>query len=242
MTTELLIALQFIMVFFIATVMLTLILLRQKKTISQLKQILLHIKGDISGDNLTSYLEQEMHNTASHCQQDTVTLKPDLPAEDMAIALRHRMLQVELEMAANHVPDQPETWDKQISPYLDLANQITSLIKDRVNNATKTLNESHNVEMKAKQNEVDTLAQEAESLFKQVEALSPLENLFLKSEDHGGNKIELEQKLHKALLALCENYSNSEEIREVIFLIHESYHAAEMEKEQTNSLDSTGTD
>ena len=230
MTTQLIIALQLILVLLIAAIMLSLMLLRQKKTIEQLKQILTNVKDDLSGENLTGYMAQEMDNTTAHCKQETIALKPELGAEDMAISLRYLVLETELGLIKNYDPETPTAWRVQIKPYIELATLITDLIKARVDNATLTLNQSHNQEIGEKQSEIDKLQLAVESLAKQVAALSPLENLFLQPNDQTPSKIELEQQLHKALLSLCENYANSENIREIIFLIHESFNAAQLQQ------------
>lgn len=227
MPTEILIALQFILVLVIAVVMLLLIMLRQKRTIGQLKQILTAVKDDISGENLTGYLQLELDNTTAHCKQDTVALKPDLAPEDMGISLRYIALQAELALIQDHVGAENTPWREQIKNYVSLGEKITEIIKNRVDHATKTLNQSHNDELAAKDTTIEDLEQKKQLHEKQLSDLKPIQDFIAALVETDRSREELEQNLHKALLGICENVDNGENFRELIYLIHEAFNEAQ---------------
>ena len=76
MSTQLLIAIQVAFAVVVAIVILLLIIRRQKQTIGKLKDILTTVKDEISGENLTGYLQIELDDTTAHCAQETVALRP----------------------------------------------------------------------------------------------------------------------------------------------------------------------
>lgn len=232
MQTEILIALQVVVVLIIAIVVLILIMLRQKSIINQLKTILTSVKDDISGENLTGYLQTELDETAAQCKQDTVELKPDLEANDMAIALRYLALQAELNLLLNNESDAPRAWREKIEKYVALAEHTTTIIKQRVDHATKTLNSSHNQELAEKDAKIAELEQLQQHLELQIKELEPLKSFIATSSEEGLSRNELEQSLHKALLSICENFADSGNFRELVFLIHESYNEVQSSKSE----------
>lgn len=224
MSTELLIGIQAVLAVITAMVILLLIIRRQKKTINQLKDILTSVKDDISGENLTGYFQLEIDNTTAHCGQETIALRPDLPPEDMAISIRYLVLQAELALIQDHVGAANTPWREQIKNYVHLAEKITDLIKSRVDNATRTLNESHNEEITNKDEIIGALESEKAEFQQQLNNLKPLVVCLENAASSELPRNELEQQLHKALLGICENFPNSEKLRELVYLLHESFH------------------
>jgi len=224
MSTEFLIAIQAFLAIITAMVILLLIIRRQKKTINQLKDILTTIKEDISGENLTGYFQTEIDNTTAHCAQETIALRPDLPPDDMAISIRYLVLQAELSLIQDHVGATNTPWREQIKNYIHLAEKITDLIKARVDNATKTLNESHNEEISTKDEAIAQLESEKQDSLEQLNNLKPLVSCLESAAQSDMQRNDLELQLHKALLSICENFSNSENLRELVYLLHEAYH------------------
>lgn len=241
MSTELLIALQFIMILVIAVIMLLLILLRQKNTINQLKQILTDVKDDISGNNLTGYLQLEIDDTTAHCKQETIVLKPDLAPEDMAISLRYLVLQAELALIQDHVGSENTPWREKIKNYVLLSEKVTDIIKQRIDHATKTLNESHNKEIAEKDENITALEELKQEHQKRLADLKPLQEFIDISGQDDISRNELEQSLHKALLSICENFSNTESFRELVFLIHEAYNEGQTSSSGDPKSDSANT-
>ena len=224
MSTELLIGLQALLALITAIVILLLIIKRQKKTINQLKNILTDVKDDISGENLTGYFQREIDNTTAHCAQETVALRPDLAPEDMAISLRYLVLQAELALIQDHVGSTNTPWREQIKNYVHLAEKITDLIKARVDHATKLLNESHNDELTTKDETIQALETEKQQHLQQLNNLKPFISCLETAATSELHRSELELQLHKALLGVCENFPNSENLRELVYLIHEAFH------------------
>jgi len=224
MSTEFLIAIQAFFAVITAIVILLLIIRRQKKTINQLKDILTTVKEDISGENLTGYFQIEIDNTTAHCAQETIALRPDLPPEDMAISIRYLVLQAELALIQDHVGASNTPWREQIKNYIHLAEKITDLIKARVDNATKTLNESHNEEISTKDEAIARLESEKQDSLEQLNNLKPLVVCLESAAQSDIQRNDLELQLHKALLGICENFNNSENLRELVYLLHEAYH------------------
>ena len=66
MTTEILIAIQIFVLLLLAAGMLAVLLLKQKKTIARLQQILTEYKDDISGDSMARFFQAELDNTTAH--------------------------------------------------------------------------------------------------------------------------------------------------------------------------------
>ena len=210
MSTELLIVIQAAFAAIVAIVILLLIIRRQKQTIGQLKDILTTVKDEISGENLTGYLQIELDDTTAHCAKDTVALRPDLSAEDMAVSLRFMVLQAELALVQDHVGTKHTPWREKIKNYVNLAEKVLELSKARVDHATKTLTDTHNEELAAKDQSLAALEEEKQDLQKQVDNLKPLVSCLDSAADDDLSRNELELKLHKALLGICENFPNSE--------------------------------
>ncbi|RLT99858.1 MAG: hypothetical protein D9N11_14115, partial [Ketobacter sp.] len=224
MSTELLIVIQAAFAAIVAIVILLLIIRRQKQTIGQLKDILTTVKDEISGENLTGYLQIELDDTTAHCAKDTVALRPDLSAEDMAVSLRFMVLQAELALVQDHVGTKHTPWREKIKNYVNLAEKVLELSKARVDHAAKTLTDTHNEELAAKDQSLAALEEEKQDLQKQVDNLKPLVSCLDSAADDDLSRNELELKLHKALLGICENFPNSEALRELVYLIHEAFH------------------
>ena len=224
MSTQLLIAIQVAFAVVVAIVILLLIIRRQKQTIGKLKDILTTVKDEISGENLTGYLQIELDDTTAHCAQETVALRPELSAEDMAVSLRFMVLQAELSLVQDHVGSKHTPWREKIKNYIHLAEKVLELSKARVDHATKTLNDTHNEELAAKDESIATLEEEKKDLQKQINDLKPLVTCLDSAADDDLSRNELELKLHKALLGICENFPNSEALRELVYLIHEAFH------------------
>ena len=224
MSTELLIILQLGLVLLIAVIMMALIIRRQRQTIRKLQAILTDVKDDISGEGMCRHLQREMDSTTAHCRQETIALKPELEPEDMAISLRFIALQSELSLLQDHVGSGNTPWRETIKHYVELATLITDLIKARVDHATRTLNETHNKELALKDSDIQTLNDENAGQQKQLNALQPLKTAIEFAIKTDGSQREIEQEFHKALLAICENFDNTENLRELVFLMHEAFH------------------
>lgn len=223
MSTEVLIGLQFLVVMLLAIGMLVMLVRRQKKTISQLQAILTDVKEEISGEGVVRHFQLEIDNTTAHCKQETIALKPDLAPEDMAISLRFIALQTELALVQDTIGTKAP-WREQIKRYEELANTIQEIIRNRVDYAAGILKAAHNEELDAR----NTAYTELESRFKNAQAqlknLKPLQDFVTNTTGTDLAPTEIEQKLHRALLDLCENFANSEKLRELIFLLHEAFH------------------
>ncbi|RLT93501.1 hypothetical protein [Ketobacter sp.] len=224
MSTELIITIQVVFALIVAIVILLLITRRQKQTITQLKDILTSVKEEISGENLTGYLQMELDDTTAHCAQETVALRPELSAEDMAISLRFMVLQAELALVQDRVGSARTPWSEKIRNYIGLAEKVLELSKARVDHATKTLNDTHNEELAAKDESITALETEKRILQEQLDNLKPLVTCLQSAAETEQPRNDLELKLHKALLGICENFPNSEQLRELVYLLHEAYY------------------
>lgn len=222
MNTEQLIAIQVLIVLLLVIGMLGLLLFRQKKTIRKLQDILTQFRDDMSGHSLAQYLEEEIHVTTSHCSQSVVDLKPDLSPEDLAIALRFNALQYELALLQEKAnTDLP--WRDQMKQYEMLAKRIHDLIRARIDHATKTLNDVHNQELAAKDQNISELAGTRTQQTQQLKQLKPLQDFIGNVTEKAHTPQEMEQHLHRSLLALCENFPGTEKLREMVFLLHEAF-------------------
>ena len=117
-------------------------------------------------------------------------------------------------------------WRDQIKPYEELGQKIHELIRARVNHATKILNDSHNQELQIKDQEIAQLQGVCDDLQSKLNALKPLRDLIEDATSNASETQALEQQLHRALLAICENYDHTEHLRELAFLMHEAYNNA----------------
>ena len=222
MSTEVLIGIQVLVVLLLVIGMLLLLLRRQRKTITQLRGILTEFKDDISGDTLVRHLQLEVDNTTAHCRQETIALKPDLAPEDMAISLRFIALQTELALVQDRVGTNTP-WREQIKRYEELAQKIHDLIRARVDHATKILNDAHNDELGEKDQTISQLESVQQDLQQQLKALKPLQSFVHTVTGESFSPQEIEQKLHRALLDICENFGATEKLRELVFLLHEAF-------------------
>lgn len=222
MTTEQLIAIQVLIVLLLGIGMLLLLLFRQKKTLRKLQDILTQYRDDMSGDSTARYLEEEIHITTSHCSQSIVDLKPDLSPEDLAIALRFNALQYELAILQAGTT-QESAWRDQIKHYDVLAKKLHEIIRARIDQTTRTLNDAHSQELAAKDQSISELNGARTQQTQQLKQLKPLQDFIGNVTENPQSPQEMEQHLHRSLLSLCENFPNTEKLREMVFLLHEAF-------------------
>ncbi len=232
MSLEMLVLLQLCVALLIGAVILVLILRRQKQTIQKLQDILFDVKDELSGEALLKHLQLEIDNTTAHCRQQTIALTGDLSEEDLAITLRFNALSSELDLAKSLGGEKKLPWRDHIKGYMDLVSEINRFNNERIENSARILNEVHQEELDIKNSTIEALNAEKLKLSQQVEDLKPLQNFIkLSTDSNNSSRIELEQAMHKALLSLCENFPNSEDLRELVFLIHESFNESETVKQ-----------
>ena len=222
LSTELLIGIQALVFVLLVIGMLILLLRRQKKTIQKLQDILKQYRDDLSGNSLVRHLQKEIDKTTANCKQDTVGLKPDLTPEDMAVALRYSALQNEMALARETL-GAPAAWREQIKGYEELAQKIHDIMRARMDQATRTLNDAHNAELADKDKAYQQLDTVRNDLQKQVKQLKPLQDFARAITSGDYAPMEIEQRLHRALLDICENFAGTEKLRELVFLLHEAY-------------------
>lgn len=222
LSNEMLIAVQGLIFLLLVAGMLILLLRRQKKTIRTLQQALGEYRDDISGNHLARHLQTEIDNTTAHCQQDTVALQPDLAPADLAIALRYGALQNELSLCQGRQSAQVP-WRDQIKGYEELAQKIHEFQRDQQDKSTRALNEIHKEELTAKDIEYQSLDSIRHNLEQQINQLKPLQEFVGIVTLDPSSPQDIEQKLHRALLAICENFPHTEKLRELVYLLHEAY-------------------
>lgn len=233
-STEILIGIQVLLFLMLVIGMLLLLVRRQKKTIAQLQAILTEYKDDISGASLVRHFQLEIDNTAAHCKQDSVALKADLSAEDMAIALRYSALQTELALVQDTIGTRTP-WREQIKRYEELAQKIHDMIQARVEQATRVLKDAHNDELEDRAKTIQQLEATRTDLQQQVKQLKPLQDFVRAIVDSSFAPNEIEQKLHRSLLDICENFAGTEKLRELVFLLHEAFHEMGSRNDNTTS-------
>ena len=231
MSTELLVTLQVILVLVIAVVILLLMLRRQKKTIAYLTSILTTVKEDISGDSLDHHLQLELDDTTAHCSTETIAFQADYKPEDMAISIRYAALQGELSLLQEYAASTNPPWREKIKSYNTFAIQLSEGIEARLDAARTLLSEVHAEEINTKNAIIETLSKQKHALDEQLASLKPLSEMIGEITDESDSRHDLELKLYKALLALCENVEHSEKLREVVFLLHESFHTSQLQNE-----------
>lgn len=217
-TTTLFIIGQIVLLLIAGIVFLALYARKQKNAVQKLQDLLLEYKEDLSGDNLTRYLQLSLDDTSAHTGQETVALKPDAAADQMAISLRHHALAAELALLQTY-NGELSPWKSAIAPYIELATQLTEHIQ-QVPEAVKAelIPKIDNLEK-----QVNDFKSKYEQTKNQLENYLQLENVYKDATEDDVNKQQLEVQLHHALLALAENLENAEALREVIYLMHEGY-------------------
>ncbi|HVL00458.1 MAG TPA: hypothetical protein VM553_11635 [Dongiaceae bacterium] len=233
MTTEMLIGIQVLAVLLLGIGMLLLLLRRQRKTIAELESILTTFKDDLSGDTVLRFLNDEIDLTTAHCSQDAVDLKTDMSPEELAVGLRFHALRMEhslLQERANaEIP-----WRDQIKRYEGLASKVLDQMRARLDQSTKTLNDVHNRDLAVKDQIINELSALRDDQKRQLQNLKPLQDFISAATIGVQTPLAMEQLLHRALLGLCENFPGSEKLRELVFLMHESFN-------EIASRSSTGT-
>ncbi len=222
----LLIVSQFVFVLLVGCVILLLINRRQRRTIDELKTLLMRVKEDLSGETLLNHLRAELDNTTAHCRQQTVAVQAELTPEDMAVALRAQALKAELALAELQQTEPRIPWRQQIEHYLVLAQTVIDMMQARVVQATRTLTEVHQEELAGKAEIIANLEHETTAQQQQLANLKPLRDCLAEATNPNLSREDLEFQLHKALLGLCENFADSENLRELVYLIHEAFYAA----------------
>ena len=223
MSTEILLIAQVVVVLFIALVILMLMLRRQNKTINHLRTILTTVKDDISGENLNHHLQVELDDTTAHCATNTIDISAEYKPEDMAISIRFAALQAELALLQARTGSTSPPWREKIKHYNTFATAFSESIEQRVETGRQLLEAVHAEEIKAKNTIIESQETQKQQLQEQLANLNPLVSLIEECVDNPDSLEDMEQKLYKALLALCENFENSEKLREVVFLLHEAF-------------------
>ena len=107
--------------------------------------------------------------------------------------------------------------------------------KARLDAARTLLSEVHAEEINTKNAIIETLSKQKHALDEQLASLKPLSEMIGEITDESDSRHDLELKLYKALLALCENVEHSEKLREVVFLLHESFHTSQLQNEASET-------
>lgn len=223
MSTEVLIGIQLLVIMLLGIGMLIFLVRRQRKTINQLQRILTEVKDEISGEGLVRHLQLEIDNTTAHCKQDTIALRPDLEPEDMALSLRFIALQAELALIQDTIGSKAP-WREQIKRYEELAHTLQELTKSRIEQTTRIIKEAHSEELAARDTALADLDAKLTRANSQLKSLKPLQDFVANTSGTDMTPAEAEQKLHRALLDLCENFPNTEKTRELVYLLHEAFH------------------
>ena len=222
-STEFLIGIQVLVFLLLVIGLLALLMRRQKKIIQELQSILTEYRDDISGDTMRAHLKREIDNTTAHCRQDTIALKQDLSPEDMAISLRYSALQAELALMQED-NGAKQHWRDQIKAYEELAHALHEIIRSRVEYGNRILKDAHVDELAAKDHTIGDLQTTRNTLQEQVNQLKPLQSFVRTLTEGNLTPHEIEQKLHRALLDICDNFKGTEKLRELVFLLHEAFH------------------
>lgn len=222
MSTEVLIGIQLLVIMLLGIGMLVFLVRRQRKTINQLQRILTEVKDEISGEGLVRHLQLEIDNTTAHCKQDTIALRPDLEPEDMALSLRFLALQAELALIQDTIGGKAP-WREQIKRYEELAHTLQELTKSRIEQAARILKDAHSDELAARDTALADLDAKLTRANSQLKSLKPLQDFVANTSGVDMTPAEVEQKLHRALLDLCENFPNTEKTRELVYLLHEAF-------------------
>lgn len=226
MTTEVLVGIQVLIVLLLGIGMLLLLLLRQKKTIAELQAILTQFRDDMSGDSVLRYLAEEIELTTGHSSQNAVDLNMEAKPEEFAVGLRFHALRAEQALMQTRVEagaDAEIPWRNEIKHYEEHAGMIYERMGARLDHTKKLLNDVHSSELDAKDKTIADLTAVRNDQKQQLQNLKPLQD-FITSATTGAQTTQaLEQLLHRGLLNLCDNFSGSEKMRELVFLMHESF-------------------
>lgn len=217
-TTSLLIIGQLILLLLAGLVFLGLYARKQKKAVSELQNLLLEYKEEMSGDNMTRYFQLSIDDTTAHSAQDTVALKPEAAPDQMAISLRYHALAAELSLIQTY-NGELSPWKSAIEPYTELAAKFHDYIAK--------VPESVKAELIPKIDNLENQLAEARSQYEQaknqLDSYHQLDAVYKEAASDEVNKQQLEIQLHHALLALAEGLENAAALREVIYLMHEGY-------------------
>ncbi len=231
---EILIIAQVAFILVVAIGFLVLLLRRQKKAISRLQELLVSQQEDASGATLVKQLQIAIDDTTAHCAQETITLMPEASAEDQAISLRYAALSYELSLLQSS-NGEISPWRAIIQPYNDLASIYVAHIQ--------SIPEKERLKFKGQMAEMDKeqrrLEEEGKILKKELATLKPITDFFDQGFSEDASKNEIELSLHNALVALCDTVERAEGLREVVYLIHESYYEKGSGPSESTTIEST---
>lgn len=240
MTTEMLVGIQVLIVLVLGIGMLLLLLLRQRKTIAELQAILTQFRDDMSGDSVLRYLAEEIELTTGHSSQNAVDLNMEVKPEEFAVGLRFHALRAEqalLQVRVEAGADSEIPWRNEIKHYEGHAGTIYEQMRMRVDHTKKLLNDVHTSELDSKDKTIADLTAVRNDQKQQLQNLKPLQD-FISSATAGAQSTQaLEQLLHRALLGLCENFAGSEKMRELVFLMHESFNEVAFANQQSEGAE-----
>jgi len=216
---ETLILSQITLVLLIATIFLTLYVRRMKKTILRLQAMLVDYKEEISGESFIRYLQLSVDDTTAHCSQETIDLIPNSPIEDQAISLRYHALSSELQLVQTY-NSRLSDWRVAIEPYQSIAERYNTYIQsipEKVEAKFKT-------QVADMEKDYQRVSAEVEAAQKELKGLKPISSFFNQPFEEDTDNTEIELSLHNALISLCDTIDDPAKLREVIYLIHESFH------------------
>lgn len=220
-----LLGIQLLVILLLVIGLLVLFLRRQKKVIQALRGLLVEYREDLSGNSLTRHLQRELDTTTARCRQDTIALKPDLSPEDMAVSLRYSALQAELALLRAPRSDKPR-WREQIKRYEELAQNIHEILQARTDQVRQTLEAAHSKTLAEKDQQIEQLQTGRHELQQQLEQFRTLQALFQETGEAGLPAAEMEQRLHHALLEVCDHAGAPAQLRELVLRLHEGYLAS----------------
>ena len=236
MNTEMLVGIQVLIVLLLGIGMLLLLLLRQRKTIAELQTILTAFRDDMSGDAVLRYLAEEIELTTGHSSQNAVDLKLDVQPEELAVGLRFHALRSELALMRQRIEVKAEIpWRNEIKHYEEHAGTIHEQMRARVDHTKNLLNEVHTNELNDKDKTIAELTAARDHQKQQLQNLKPLQDFIASATSSGQTQQAMEQLLHRALLGLCENFPGSERLRELTFLMHESFNEVAFANQSENA-------
>ncbi|PCJ45692.1 MAG: hypothetical protein COA99_04280 [Moraxellaceae bacterium] len=216
---EILILAQLVIAPIIVIIFLALFLRHQKTTIAKLQTRLNNFQEEANTEALINYLQLAIDDTTAHCAQKSIDLDPETSAEDQAISLRYEALKYELDLLQLN-KGEVTPWRTIVKPYTELATTYCDYIE--------SIPEKVTIKFKGQMAEIDKEQQRLEAeinrMRDELEKLAPMQKFFTEGFDEDASKSEIELGLHNALVALCDTVDDAGEIREVVYLIHESYY------------------
>jgi hypothetical protein len=222
MSTELMIAAQFIMLLLLALIFMGIYSGRLRRNNKQLRAAFDKLKDDLNGVSISTHLEEVEKLTLAACKRESPVYDPSYPPVDQAIALRVTALGAELSVL-EHMQRGQVKFEKGLGPYLAVAERITAFIQRDREELKTLLSADFQQRISELQRQVEALQRKYTPMEDNYRKLQLVVDVFSYEDQDRRTRDEMEQMLHNALAKACDGFKDATLVRELVYFYHDIF-------------------